>query len=337
MKIAIHHRPGSFSSRWIKYCEEKKIPYKIVDCYKSDIINQLKDCDALMWHFFQASPKDFLFAKQLLNAVQASGKKVFPNYNTAWHFDDKLGQKYLLEAIDAPLIPSYAFYTRASALKWANETSFPKVFKLRGGAGSINVKLVKDKAHAIRIINRAFSRGFKPGHQLDVRERYRLFKLGKISFLSIMLGMARKFIPTQYYWFHGKERGYVLFQEFVPDNSFDIRVIIIGNKAFALKRLVRKNDFRASGSAMLLFEKSEFDERCVKIAFSLTNKLQGQCIAFDFVFDKESTPLLCEISFGFIQEVYDACPGYWDNNLNWHEEKFIPQEWMIENLIQSIC
>ena len=37
---------------------------------------------------------------------------------------------------------------------------FPKVFKLRGGAGAANVKLVKSKRDFIKLINKAFGRGF---------------------------------------------------------------------------------------------------------------------------------------------------------------------------------
>src|SRR4051812_11768675 len=101
-RIAIHKTEGTFSDRWIAYCEKQSIPYKIVDCYSSDIIKQLQDCTALMWHFHHASPKATLFAKQLMYSVSAAGKKVFPDIDTVWHFDDKVGQKYLLEAIDAP-------------------------------------------------------------------------------------------------------------------------------------------------------------------------------------------------------------------------------------------
>ena len=50
MKIAIHHRSGSFSDQWIEYCKEKSIDYKIVNAYDSNIIEQVKDCDAFMWH-----------------------------------------------------------------------------------------------------------------------------------------------------------------------------------------------------------------------------------------------------------------------------------------------
>ena len=103
MKIGIHSDNNSFSERWIAYCEENNIPYKLVNCYQSDIIRQLSDCEALMWHFNHKGSRESKFAKQLLYSVQAAGKHVFPDYHTVWHFDDKVGQKYLLEAIDAPL------------------------------------------------------------------------------------------------------------------------------------------------------------------------------------------------------------------------------------------
>src|SRR5690554_7426909 len=90
MKIAIHHREGSFSERWIEYCKNKHIEFKIVNCYDSNIIEQLKDCDALMWHHSHGNYKDLIFAKELLFALEHTGIKTFPNFNTGWHFDDKV-------------------------------------------------------------------------------------------------------------------------------------------------------------------------------------------------------------------------------------------------------
>src|SRR5690606_21537992 len=120
------------------YCKENNISYKIVDVYKSDIISQLEDCTGLMWHFHQGNPKDILFAKQLIFSLQQAGKKVFPDFNTAWHFDDKVGQKYLFESLKIPHVPSFVFYDKREALEWASSTNYPLVFKLRGGAGSAN-------------------------------------------------------------------------------------------------------------------------------------------------------------------------------------------------------
>jgi len=74
MKIAIHRRTGSFSDEWIEYCIQKGINHKIVNCFDNDIIQQLKDCDALMWHHYHESAMDVKLAKQLLYALEGSGK-----------------------------------------------------------------------------------------------------------------------------------------------------------------------------------------------------------------------------------------------------------------------
>lgn len=337
IKIAIHHRATSFSKRWIAYCEKKGIPYKIVNCYDDDIISQLQDCDALMWHHHQAIFKDVLIARRILFAIEQAGIKVFPNFNSGWHFDDKVGQKYLLEAIHAPLVKSYVFYDKRQALAWVEKTSFPKVFKLSGGAGSANVKLIKSESQARRIINRAFGKGFEQYDRIGgLKDRIKKYKVGIGTFFNVLKGVVRLINPPKYSKLLPREKGYVYFQEFIPNNNFDVRVIVIGNRAFAVKRYVRENDFRASGSGVKSYDKQEIDERCIKIAFDINKKLHSQSIGYDFVFDQDNNPLIVEIGYGFAIEFYDPCPGYWDLNMKWHQGNFIPQEWMVENLINDI-
>lgn len=332
MKIAIHHRPGSFSDRWIEYCEKKNIDYKIVNAFDSDIMEQVKDCDAFMWHHHHSQFKDVLTAKRILFALEQAGVKVFPDFNTGWHFDDKVAQKYLLEAIGAPLVPSYVFYDKQEAMEWAKNTTYPKVWKLKGGAGAANVRLIKSEKEAIKFINKAFGKGFKQFNKWNnLNERIRKYKEGKDSIVGIAKGLGRLVIPTEYSKQQIRERGYVYFQDFIPNNEFDIRVIIVNNKAFALKRMVRESDFRASGSGNILYDKIEIDEKCVEISFEVNKHIKSLSIAFDYVFGRENNPLIVEISYGFAVEPYDPCPGYWDNKLNWHEGKFNPQGWMVEN------
>ena len=333
--IAIHHSKGSFSDRWITYCKANEIAYKIVDCYQSDIMHQLDDCDALMWHINHQNSKDVLFAKQLLYSVNAAGKRVFPDYNTAWHFDDKVGQKYLLEAIGAPLVPTWIMYNKKDALVWAEKNSFPKVFKLRGGAGSANVRLAKTKSEAVQLIEKAFGRGFSQYDSLgNLKERIRKYQLGKTDIFDVIKGFVRIIYPTKYTMVAGRERGYVYFQEFIPENNYDIRVIVIGDKAFAIKRMVRDDDFRASGSGNIRYEKVNFEDTTIKLSFFLSCKLKSQCVAFDYVY-QDKQPYLVEISFGFVKEVYDSCVGYWDNEMNWYEGLFDPYGWMVDDLLQS--
>lgn len=335
MKIAIHHRPGSFSERWIDYCKENKIDYKLVNAYDSDIVKQVDDCDAFMWHHHHADYKDALFAKQLLYSLQLAGKKVFPDFATGWHFDDKVGQKYLFEAIGAPLVPSYVFYTKKEALRWADKTTFPKVFKLRGGAGASNVKLARTRQDTVRLIDKAFGKGFS---QFDrwgyLKERFHKWRAGKGSFVGVFKGVARLGIPTEFAKFHAPEKGYVYFQEFIPNDGFDIRVLVVGKYAVALQRNVRKGDFRASGSGNLVFPNGNMDKQYIRLAFEISVKMNSQSMAIDLIKDKNGEIYVVEVSYGFpMLNFLDKSSGFWTSDLVYHEEKFVPQYWILENMI----
>lgn len=337
MKIAIHYKKNTFSDRWIEYCKREKISYKLVNAFDSNIIVQLKDCHVLMWHHSHIDFKDKIAAHSILRALEHAKVKVFPDYNTAWHFDDKVAQKYLLEAIGAPLVASYVFYDKKKALSWVEKTQFPKVFKLKGGAGSKNVKLVHSKQQAINLIKKSFGKGFP---LIDKWSYLKELKYKKQTFfpyvIDVIRGVKRGIYPKKDDIQFQKERGYIYFQNFIPNNDSDIRVIVVGDKAFAIKRLVRKGDFRASGSGSVVYNKVNIDERCLIIAFEVAKKLETQSLAFDFIFDLNQNPLIVEISYGYAVNVYDQCPGYWDKQMNWHEGQFVPQNWMVENLIKEI-
>jgi len=280
-----------------------------------------------------------LFAKGLILSLETRGIKCFPDSHTCWHFDDKIAQKYLLESIGAPLVPSYVFYSKREAVTWTENTVFPKVFKLKGGAGASNVKLARTKNEAIKLINQCFGRGFKQYRwQEQFHESFNKYKEGKASLREVLrpIRYALKRYPTEFSHYHQNEIGYAYFQDFVPNNMFDIRVCVIGDKAFALKRMTRKNDFRASGSGSIVYDKQQIDERCVQIAFEVNSKLCAQSLAFDFVFDEDHNPKIVEISYGFAVKAYDSCEGYWTQDMQWHEgTHFDFCGWMVEELLNE--
>ncbi|MEA2017429.1 MAG: hypothetical protein U9N59_03180 [Campylobacterota bacterium] len=335
--IAIHHREDSFSDKWIEYCQVNNIKFKLVNCFSTDIMKEIKKCSVLLWHWHHNDYKAQLFARQFLISVEKMGLKVFPDTNTAWHFDDKVGQKYLFEAIDAPLIKSYVFYDLDTTLTWINETSFPKVFKLRGGAGASNVSLLRTKSDAIRQAKRAFGKGFTPSRFEALRERLWHFKRDKDlkSFLNLSRGIGRVFFPNKIKTSLQIEKNYFYAQDFIPNNDSDIRIIVIGKRAFAIKRMVRDGDFRASGSGNIVYEPSQIPKECLSIAFDVSKKLQIQSAAYDFVF-LDDKPLIVEISYAFSQAGYLDCPGYWDEKLNWIEGSFTSEFFMIEDLIKCV-
>lgn len=334
--IAIHDSKESFSERWIKYCLDNNISFKTVNCYSNSIIEDLKDCDAILWHHNHAYPKDQLFAKQLLFALEQAGKIVFPDFNTAWHFDDKLAQKYLFEANQIQSVKTYAYYQKEEALKWLENTALPKVFKLRRGAGSRNIFLLRTHKQAREAINKAFGRGFRQYNAIGgVKEAIRKFFIGKNNIIDVAKAVAHLIYPIKLELAIGRERGYVLFQDFIPDNTYDIRVIVIDGKAFAIKRMVRPNDFRASGSGFIKYEKHHFKDSLIAHSFEVADTLKSSCLAIDYVFDGV-TPLIVEVSYGFAKKGYDHCTGYWDKELKWHPGSFNPYGWMIESVIRKI-
>lgn len=335
--IAIHAESGAFAAEWIAYCREKGIAFREVDCFATDITRQLQGCRALLWHWEHHDFEAQLFARQLITCAEVMGIHVFPSSATSWHYDDKVGQKYLLEACGAPLVPSYVFYDKKTALMWVAETGFPKVWKLRGGAGSQNVRLLYSAREARRIVLRAFGRGFGNSRLHAVKDRLWAFRRDRTvkAFLNIARGIARVFVPHEKNARSPVQQDYAYFQDFIAGNSFDIRVVVIGARAFAIKRLVREGDFRASGSGCLIYSHGEIPTECVNIAFRVAGRLGSQCCAFDFVSDGKSW-LIVEISYAFTASAYKKCPGYWDSTLAWHDVPVTPERFMLDDLLASL-
>ena len=335
--IAIHARARSFSDKWISYCELHGIPYKVVDCYQSDIVRQLEGCSGLMWHWSHSDAKAALFARQLTLSLEKAGLRVFPDSNTSWHYDDKVGQKYLLEAVGAPLVPSHVFFDRKEALLWADNTTYPKVFKLAGGAGASNVKLATSATLAKRWINRSFRRGWPMQSRLyPLREALWHLRRDRTlrAVLGIGFGLARIIVRNEDERAGRREKGYAYFQDFIPGNSFDIRAVVIGRRCYAFKRGVRKGDFRASGSGIMIHDPTQIPLSCVVAAFATADAIGSQCLAFDFVL-RDEVPLIVETSYAFALKGYKNCVGYWDRSMDWHDANITPEEYMIEDFIAT--
>jgi glutathione synthase/RimK-type ligase-like ATP-grasp enzyme len=339
--IAIYHKPDGFSDRWIEYCGEHAIRYKLVDCRASGIIRELAGVDGLLWNWNQESPEDQLIAGHVLTAAEQMGIKTYPDFPTRWHFDDKIAQKYLLEAIQAPLVPSYVFVEREAAMQWIEGATFPKVSKLRCGAGSCNVALVKTRQEAARLCRQMFGRG-RPaapaGYFYDVRRKIRQTRdlrhfLEKLKRMPDSLRHAhhiRHLQPVQ--------RGYVYFQDFLPNNAFDNRVTVVGGRAFAFLRMNRPGDFRASGSGEFIYDQAKIDLRCVRLALDTAKRLATQSLSFDFLLDENGAPAIAEISYTTNARfaAYN-CPGYWDEDLHLNEGHFWMQDFILQDFLAQIA
>jgi glutathione synthase/RimK-type ligase-like ATP-grasp enzyme len=338
--IAIHNGLG-WNVKWIEYCKENNIPYKAVNCFDSDIINQIRECSGLMWQFAQTRPSDILVARNVLNAAELMGLKVYPNFHTNWHYDDKLSQKYLFESLNLPAAPSWAFFNEEEALNFSQNCEVPIVAKLRRGAGSYNVKLLKTRGQIRKYIKRMFGQGYSPAPAplADVKTKFKVaIKKGGIhgvlnrlkkapNFFKVMLN-ARKYF--------GNEKGYVYFQKFIPGNTCDLRITVVGNRAWGFHRIVRENDFRASGSGMIDYDVAAIPLEIVRKSFDISRKFKMQSICFDWVHDAEGNYYFVEISYAFVDEAVYNCEGFWDDQLNWHKKHYYPTYGIMEDFLASL-
>jgi hypothetical protein len=247
----------------------------------------------------------------------------FPNWATSWHYDDKVKQYCLLSAADFPIVPTTVCWDRAAALQWVQAAEFPKVFKLRAGAGSKNVRLVRTRREAIRLVKRMFGPGMSC-NDLFCSHVWRP---------SALVGTVRHQAARLYRLFHGRDpdpywqrqKNYVLFQDFLPGNMFDTRVTVIGERAFAFRRHVRPRDFRASGSGLIDYDVSAIDSRCLTVAHGVSQAMGFQSMAYDFLYDPGGAPRFCEISYDYVSQAVYNCSGYWDRQLNWHDGHYLPE------------
>jgi hypothetical protein len=133
-----------------------------------------------------------------------------------------------------------------------------------------------------------------------------------------------------------REKGYLYFQDFLPNNTKDTRVTVIGDRAFAYTRGVRPHDFRASGSGRLNYDLGQIDIRCVELAHRYARRIGGQSMAFDFIHDRDGQPAIVEVCFGYVAKLVHDCPGHWDRHLNWHDGPMWPQDAIFSDFLHAL-
>ena len=257
MKVAILYSQAeklhstNWSHSWEDYCVKNKIEYRVVTPYKIGVIKELMNFDIILWHYSNYSFKDMLMARNVLNTIETHGKKVFPSLKDSWHFDDKLAETYLLESVKAPMPNSYYFYNYNSLEIAINnrEIAFPTIAKLRNGSGSHNVKKIDTVSELKKYSKKMFTTGlnsapnllYKASSNIKSSKSLKTFvnRAKRIPEFLKSLSNAKKF---------NVERGYVYLQDMIPNEGYDLKIVVIKDKLSFIGRKIRDGEYRASGS-----------------------------------------------------------------------------------------
>jgi len=328
----------SYSEKFREILVKNNIAFILIDPNSYSLTEDLKKCTHLLFRHSQGDT-DILIYEAIFNiAHNTYHVKCFPNFETFWPYENKIKEYYLLKSHDFPIIDSHIFWNYNQANAFIEEAQFPIVAKLSKGASSSNVFIVNSVDDGKKIISQVFNKGIKR-HGLKSKSnlasisKVGLFKFSKSLIRSQLINTGLLDDRTDYpEWQIQKDA--ILFQKFLPNNSFDTRVTVIGKRAFAFRRFVRENDFRASGSGNFNLESDKIDTRCLEVAFSISKQLSFTTMAYDFIYDEEKRPFINEISYCFIDSIVQNCPGYWDEELNWHKGNFWPQQCQLEDFLE---
>lgn len=266
--------------RWTKYArflETNGFPFEFFDIHAHDWIVKARGLDAVVGMVSNEinQLEEIRVKYHFLETVL--GKTCYPTAAQAMLYENKCLEAFMAEAYGFPIAKTHISQSREDALAMLDGVRYPLVSKINHSSGSMGVELVRAPRKARRIIRQAFSRNGRSIH-----------------------------VP----WF--RQKNYVYFQEFVPNDGYDIRVIVIGPRAFGYYRAVPAGDFRASG--MNIVEKRGLPEEALRIAWSANRRLASPQLVVDMVHGLDGRFAIVEYSYFYQVETpeqlkVDGVPG----------------------------
>jgi len=321
-----------FITRFEQILKHNRIDFARVEFDSPDFWEVVKNLELFIF-WWRHDNGDHFIAKAILPIIEKElGIVCLPNERTWWSFDDKIKQYFLMRHHNFPFVHSWIFRDKNRAINWFSQAKLPVVFKLSGGAGSENVVLVKTRELGFKLIRRMFGIGIKSSRIPWGSTRWKDLRYARAArHLAATLFRKVTGMPLPALELH---KNYVLFQRFLPGNAFDTRVTIIGNRAFAFRRLNRTNDFRSSGSGRIEYDPKEVDLQFVSLAFAISRQMGYQTMAYDFLYEEDGAPAFCEMSYAYVDTALYGCPGYWDDSMVWKEGHFWPQYCMLVDALR---
>ena len=230
-RVGIVQDPGIYPS-WTKYAQfldNNSFPYEIYHIHNQDWREKARDFDVIMGIPSNASyDLEEVRGKYFLLETYLE-KTCYPSMEHAFLFEDKKLEAFLSNLYGIPYVNTYVSSDKQDALHLIENFTYPVVSKVVPCSGSVGVELVRTKGHARRIVEQAFSNNGRKIHIV-----------------------------------YARQKNFVYFQDYIPNDGYDIRVVVVGNRVFGFYRLVPKGDFRASG---FHFEEwGDLPEKAMKIA-----------------------------------------------------------------------
>lgn len=290
-----------------KSIKQEQLKSKLLEKgYDVSIISLLDICTNTSFEssyvFYPSNEINGLFYKEYIEDIlldmELKGATLLPRYTLfrAHH------NKVFMEKIRASLtddrlktIKSVPLYDerdlRKNLKKIEYDLKYPVVLKMSSGSGSRGVALVKD----CKTLKTRFLQMSAVKYRNYGMKWYSNPMLSKLKTNIKRLGQKS---VGEHIYPHEK----MIVQNFIPNLKYDYKVLVFGEKFYILKRLTRKNDFRASGSGQLIFPCIFDDEirKVLDIAQLIFDELKIPMLSVDIAYDGKNCHVIefqC-VSFG---------------------------------------
>ena len=204
------------------------------------------------------------YLEDVLYTLQMKGAILIPEWKYMRAHHNKVMMEMLRDTVLSSIdtgVRSRSFGCNEEFFKEIDSIVFPCVFKTAAGAGSSGVSLFKDKESATKYLNIVNN-----NHKYSIREKI-LIKAGRMK-------------KSPYSLFRNK----FVIQNFIKGLGGDYKVLIFGNKYYALSRTNRDNDFRASGGGRLNYE-PVLPKGILDFAKSIYDALNTPVLSLDIAHD----------------------------------------------------
>lgn len=268
---------------WIVACEQYKgeLEYNVIDLTLNNWIDNIKSFNPSVCLLKPAGKTSLfrtLYQERVDVIVNDLGYKVYPFLDEVRIYENKRFFAYWAKANGVSHPQTDVFYSKKEAKGFINSTDYPTVGKINIGASGNGVEILNDFDSASLYIARAFGEGLasKTGPKL---KKGKLIKRAwrKLTHPKELKNRLKTYSEIA----ADKQKGFVIFQEFIPHN-FEWRAVRIGDSFFAHKKL--KIGEKASGALVKGYENPPL--KLFDFVKKLTDKFNFRSVAVD-IFETE--------------------------------------------------
>jgi len=274
-----------------------------VDTYSyHQAINQVRDIrhTAIFYSFSQISNTRH-YLKDLIYYLDNGSNLVVPAFDLLMCHEDKGFQELYKRRLGLQGLATLFFSSPEELRDY--DLTFPVVVKEAAGTNGKQVHLIRSRPELERLV-----RGFSAIPLLDRIDLIRRKHFRRRKHYAEYPNYDNRTDYHQYIPYVTRDRSFIV-QEFVPGLTFDYRVLILYDRFYMMKRGMRPNDFRGSGTKMHDFN-YQVDPQLFNFAAEIHRRCDTPFLSLDIGF-KDGRYYLFEFqALHFGLGVYAKQQGY---------------------------